>query len=329
VASKRPIFVLLVVAAMLTFLPFGLPRFYTYLTALIVTTGLFATSLNLALGFGGIFQFHHAVFYGTGAYAAAVMITKLGYPQWLAFALAPLVAAVLSFIIGLICIRLSKLYFGMLQISLGSLVWAIAYRWYSFTGGDDGIHGIPVPSIISSSRGAYYFTLIVAGLSMFFMYRLLHAPFGSTLQGIRDNAVRSEAVGVNVRRHQLITIIIAGFFAGVAGVLFVVVDNSVFPDMMFWTLSLEITIMALLGGWFTFLGPMLGAAIMVLLRTFVSGYTEYWTLVLGIVLILVILFLPEGVLGKVFEIWNRRVAVQEKKSGDIGSERLEQGIRRV
>jgi branched-chain amino acid transport system permease protein len=143
------------------------------------------------------------------------------------------------------------------------------------------------------------------------MYRILHSPFGSTLQGIRDNAVRSQAIGVNVRRHQLTALIMAGFFAGVAGVLFVVVDNSVFPDMLFWTLSLEITIMALLGGWFTFLGPMLGAAIIVSLRTFVSGYTDYWTLVLGIVLMSVILFLPEGVLGKVFEIWKRRASVED------------------
>jgi branched-chain amino acid transport system permease protein len=222
------------------------------------------------------------------------------------------VATALSFVIGIICVRLSKLYFGMLQISLGSLVWAIVYRWYSFTGGDDGIHGISVPSMIGSTKGAYYFTMMVAGLSMFLMYRILRSPFGSTLQGIRDNPVRSQAVGVDVRRHQLIAIMIAGFFGGVAGVLFVVVDNSVFPNMMFWTLSLEVTIMALLGGWFTFLGPMLGAAIIVSLRTFVSGYTEYWTLVLGIVLMLVILFLPEGVLGKVFEIWNKRTLAENR-----------------
>jgi branched-chain amino acid transport system permease protein len=247
-----------------------------------------------------------------GAYAAAVMIQKLGYNPWLAFMAGPLVAAVLSFFIGIICVRLSKLYYGMLQISLGSLVWAIVFRWYSFTGGDDGIHGISVPSIIASSKGAYYFTMVVAGLSLFLMYRILRSPFGSTLQGIRDNVVRSQAVGVNVRRHQLIAVIIAGFFAGIAGVLFVVVDNSVFPDMLFWTLSLEITIMALVGGWFTFFGPMLGAALIVLLRTFVSTYTEYWTLVLGIVLMLVILFLPEGILGKVFEIWKRRSLAEER-----------------
>jgi branched-chain amino acid transport system permease protein len=309
VGGKKLIIILLLLALVLAFLPFGLPRFYTYLTALIVTMGLLSTSLNFALGYGGIYQLHHGVFYGTGAYAAAVMITKLGYNPWLAFIVAPLVSAALSLVMGIICIRLSKLYFGMLQISLGSLVWAIVYRWYGFTGGDDGIHGIPVPPVIGSSMGAYYFTMIAAGFAMFFMYRILHSPFGSTLQGIRDNAVRSQAIGVNVRRHQLAALVMAGFFAGVAGVLFVVVDNSVFPDMLFWTLSLEITIMALLGGWFTFLGPMLGAAMIVLLRTFVSTYTEYWTFAMGILLMLVILFLPEGVLGKVFEIWNRRTSV--------------------
>jgi branched-chain amino acid transport system permease protein len=305
-ANYKSIILAIVIAALFAVAPFSLPRFYVYLIALIVTTGLLSTSLNFVLGFGGIYQFHHAVFYGVGAYGAAVMIMKLNYNPWFGFIVGPLAAAFLSLIIGLICIRLSKLYFGMLQISLGSLVWAIVYRWYSFTGGDDGIHGISVPGILESPIGSYYFTLIVAALSLFIMYRILKAPFGSILQGIRDNVVRSQAIGVNVRRHQLIAIVIAGFFAGVAGVLFVVVDNSVFPDMMFWTLSLEITIMALVGGWYTFLGPMLGAAIIVLLRTFVSTITEYWAFVLGIVLLLVILFLPEGVLGKVFELWHKR-----------------------
>ena len=133
-------------------LPFGLPRFYVYLIALIVTTGLLSTSLNFVLGFGGIYQFHHAVFYGVGAYGAAVMIMKLDYNPWIGFVVGPLVAAFLSLVIGLICIRLSKLYFGMLQISLGSLVWVIVYRWYSLTGGDDGIHGISVPAILESAN---------------------------------------------------------------------------------------------------------------------------------------------------------------------------------
>ncbi len=282
-------------------IPFVLPRFYVYLTSIILLTGLLATSLNIVLGFGGMFQFHHAVFYGTGAYATALMIMKSGLSPWLGFIVGPLVSALLSLIMGIICIRLSKLYFGMLQISLGSLVWIIVYRWYSFTGGDDGLHGIPVPDIISTPASAYYFTLIITIVSMFIMYKIIKSPFGSALQGIRDNPVRSEMIGINVKRHQLLGLVIAGFFAGIAGSLFIVVDNTAFPDMLFWTLSLEILIMCLLGGWFSFLGPMLGAAIIIILRTFISTFTSYWTFVLGIIMMFVIFFLPNGVLGYIEE----------------------------
>ena len=284
---------------LLLILPLVLTRFYIYLLALIFVSGLAAMSLNLVLGYGGIYQFHHAAFYGVGAYGAALTITKLGYSPWIGFLVGPLLAALLSLVMGVICVRLSKLYFGMLQISLGSLVWAIVYRWYSFTGGDDGIHGVSMPNLIASTTGSYYFTLLVTAACLVAMYTIVKSPFGSALQGIRDNPVRSEAVGVNVKLHQLVALVVAGFFAGVAGVLFVVVDNSVFPDMLFWTLSLEFLIMCLLGGWLTFLGPMLGAAVMVALRTFASTFTEYWTLIQGIILMLVIIFLPEGVLGYV------------------------------
>jgi branched-chain amino acid transport system permease protein len=286
---------------LLLLLPLFLPRFYVYVASVIIVSGLLATSLNFALGFGGLYQFHHGVFYGIGAYATAIVLTKTGLSPWIGFAVGPLAAAALSLVMGLICIRLSKLYFGMLQISLGSLVWATIYRWRGFTGGEDGIHGIPVPDLISSHTSAYYFALIVATISFLVIYRILKAPFGSVLQGIRDNPVRSSMIGVNVHRHQLIALIISGFFAGVAGVLFVVVDSSVFPDMLFWTLSMELCIMCLLGGWLTFLGPLVGAGAIVLIRTFVSTYTDYWSLVLGIILMLVIFFLPDGILGYVYK----------------------------
>ena len=294
---ERAIWLILALFVLLLILPLVLARFYVYLLALILVTGLLTTSLNMVLGYGGIYQFHHAVFYGVGAYGAAIMIAKLGYSPWIGFIVGPLLAALLSLVMGAICIRLSKLYFGMLQISLGSLVWAVVYRWYTFTGGDDGIHGVSLPALIATPKGSYYFTLLITSACLFVMYLIVKSPFGSTLQGIRDNPVRSEAVGVNVKLQQLVALVIAGFFAGVAGVLFVVVDNSAFPDMLFWTLSLEILIMCLLGGWFTFLGPMLGAAILVALRTFASTFTEYWTMIQGIILMLVIIFLPEGVLG--------------------------------
>ena len=277
--------------------PSFLPRFYVYFLAVIFVTALLAMSLNLCVGHGMLFQFHHGVFYGVGAYTAGLLLVKTSLPWWLAFIAGPLAAALAGLLIGMFCIRLSRLYFGMLQISLGSLIWAIAFRWYDLTGGDDGIHGISIPDFISSTTSSYFFVLIVVGICLVLLYLILKSPFGSTLQAIRDNPERCAAVGINVRRHQLMTIVIATFFGGVAGVLFVVIEGSIFPDLLFWTLSLEIFIMCLLGGWFTFAGPILGAAIIVSLRTFVGTYTEYWTLILGVILILLIFFIPEGIMG--------------------------------
>jgi branched-chain amino acid transport system permease protein len=296
----------IVIFLVLLILPSFIPRFYTYILALIFVTSLLAMSLNLVVGHGGLFQFHHGVFYGVGAYTVALMLKKTSLPMWTGFIAGPIVAAMIGLIIGWLCVRLSRLYFGMLQISLGSLIWVIVFRWYSFTGGDDGIFGIPMPSLLSSSKNSYYFILIILAICLILMYMILKSPFGSTLQAIRDNPQRCEAIGINVRRHQLIAIVIATFFAGIAGVLFVALERSVFTDLLFWTLSLEIFIMCLLGGWFTFAGPILGAAIMVALRTFVGIFTEYWTLVLGIMLILIIFFLPEGVMGYFEKIFKPR-----------------------
>jgi len=290
----------------LLLLPPFIPRFFVYILGLIYVTSLLAMSLNLLVGHGGMYQFHHAVFYGVGAYAVALILTKTSLPAWVAFIGGPILAALTGLIIGWFCVRLTRLYFGMLQISLCSLIWAIVYRWYKFTGGDDGIHGIPMPRFLSSLNSSYYFILIVLALSFFLLYLILKSPFGSTLQAIRDNPQRCEAVGINVRRHQLRAIVIGTFFAGIAGVLFVVLERSVFPDLLFWVLSLEIFIMCLLGGWFTFAGPMLGAAITVALRTFVGKYTEYWTLILGVLLILLIFFLPEGVMGYFLGVFKSR-----------------------
>lgn len=300
------LFVVLLIA------PFIIPKFYTYILAVIFVTALLAMSLNLVVGHGGLFQFHHAAFYGVGAYTAGLILAKTSLPWWIGFIAGPIAAALTGLLIGMLCVRLSRLYFGMLQISLGSLIWAIAFRWYSLTGGDDGVHGIPMPEFISSLKSSYYFVLILLTVCLILMYMILKSPFGTTLQAIRDNPERCAAVGINVRRHQLMGIVVATFFAGVAGVLFVAVEGSIFPDMLFWILSLEVFIMCLLGGWFTFGGPILGAAIIVSLRTFVGTYTEYWTLILGVVLILLIFFLPDGIMGynflEKFRSWSKRTS---------------------
>ena len=306
---KKTALALIALFVIMLILPNIIPRFYVYLIASILVMALLAMSLNLVVGFGGLFQFHHGVFFGVGAYAVALLLTKTTLPKWICFISAPFAAALAGLIIGLICIRLRQLYFAMLQISLGSLLWALAFRWYSFTGGDDGIHGIPMPAALSGVSNSYYFILIIFVLCIIALFFILKSPFGSTLQAARDNAERCEAIGVFVKRHQLFGIIIASFFAGVAGVLFVVLEGSVFPDLLFWVLSLEILIMCLLGGWFTFAGPMIGAALMLSLRTFIGIHTEYWTLILGIILALLIFFLPQGVWGYFQEKWKLRKEV--------------------
>jgi branched-chain amino acid transport system permease protein len=313
--KQKAFIAFVVIFIILVLIPAILPRFYIYILAVIFVTALLAMSLNMLVGHGGLFQFHHAVFYGVGAYTVALILTKTALPKGIAFVAGPIVSSLIGFLIGLFCVRLSKLYFGMLQISLGSLLWAIAFRWYSLTGGDDGIHGIPMPAFIASLNSSYYFILICLALCLVVLYLIYKSPFGTTLQAIRDNPDRCEAVGINVKRHQLFAIVIATFFAGVAGVLFVILERSVFPDLMFWVLSLEIFIMCLLGGWFTFAGPILGAAITVSLRTFAGTYTEYWTMILGIILILLIFFLPEGVMGFITD----KLTPKAKEAGERGS----------
>ncbi len=303
-----------IVLLILLILPPVLPRYYIYLLASIFVTALLATSLNFILGFGGLLQLHHGVFYGVGAYTISLILTKTAMPFWVAVFAAPVMAALFALVIGWFCVRLRGLYFAMLTLALGQLVWAVVFRWTGFTGGDDGLHGIPVPRAISSLTSVYYVTLVVFAACLVLMYIMLKSPFGLSLLATRDNPVRSESVGINLRRHRLAAFTIAGFFAGVAGVLFVLVEKSVSPSLLYWSESAEIMIMCLLGGLTTFFGPTLGAAIIVFLSMKVGTVTEYWLLVLGIILLVLVLVLPQGILGFLDE----RVKATRTAQGGLG-----------
>ncbi|HEY8910173.1 MAG TPA: branched-chain amino acid ABC transporter permease [Desulfosporosinus sp.] len=285
--------------------PTIISQYYVYLLATVFTTALLATSLNLVLGYGGLLHLHHGVFFGVGAYTVAIVMTKTSWPFAVAVVLAPLVAALIAFVIGWFCVRLRGLYFGMLTLALGQLVWAIVYRWNALTNGDNGIHAIPVPEFLTSVNSVYYTTLMVLIVSLVILYLITKSPFGLTLLATRDNPVRSESVGINVKRHRLTAFVIAGFFAGIAGVLFVLVERSVAPSLLFWNKSAEILIMCLMGGLTVFMGPALGAGILVLLSMIVGLYTEYWLLVLGLLLLILVLFLPQGILGYLMESYGK------------------------
>lgn len=297
------ILLLLVVPTMLT-------QYYVYLLATVFTTALLATSLNLVLGYGGLLHLHHSVFFGVGAYTVAIVMTKTSWPFAVAVLLAPLFSALIALVIGWFCVRLRGIYFGMLTLALGQLVWAIVYRWNALTNGDNGIHAIPVPEFLTSINSVYYTTLLVLVLALVILYVINKSPFGLTLLATRDNPVRSESVGINVKRHRLTAFVIAGFFAGIAGVLFVLVERSVAPSLLFWNKSAEILIMCLMGGLTVFMGPALGAGILVLLSMIVGLYTEYWLLVLGLLLLILVLFLPQGILGYLVEIYGKKRSVR-------------------
>jgi branched-chain amino acid transport system permease protein len=277
--------------------PFVLSPYANYLLTSIFITALFATSLNFVLGYGGLLQFHHAVPFGVGAYASAIILTKTQLPFLLAIVAGPVAAALIALFIGWFCVRLRGLYFGMLTLALGQLVWAIIYRWNALTGGDDGIHAVPIPEVLSSPTIMYYVAFLTFSICLLALFVLVKSPFGLILKASRDNSVRAEGIGVNVRVHQLIAFVIAGFFAGIAGVVFVLMERSVTPSMLYWNKSAEVLIMCLIGGFGTFLGPSLGAAILVILSMVIGVYTDYWLLVLGSILLASVLFLPQGILG--------------------------------
>jgi len=281
--------------AILLALPLALPHFYLLLSTEILIMGLFALAFNLLLGYAGMVSFGHAAFYGLGAYACGLLLKKAGAPFAVAFLAAPVVAAAGALIFGLLCIRLTRIYFSMLTLAFSQIVWATAHKWYSLTGGDNGLVAIPVPEALAGPRAFYLFTVACTALATWALWRLVNAPFGRTLLAIRENAERAEFVGVHVKHVQLAAFVISGGISGLAGGLFALFSRGAFPDYAFWTKSAEVLLMTLLGGPYVFLGPALGAGILIVLNSVVTSFTEYWPVVLGVILLLLIYVFPGGV----------------------------------
>ena len=285
----------------LALLPVLLSKFYLHLASTILIMALFAMSFNLILGSMGMTSFGHAAFFGMGAYTYALLSTKAGSPLLLNICLAPVAGALAALVVGYFCIRLHGILFAMLTLAFSQIFYTIAFQWYGFTGGDNGIVGLPVPGLFASDAAFYYFTAGVTALGVGLLWRLVHSPFGHTLWTIRENALRASFIGVEVDRHRLIAFTITGGYAGLAGVLFTLQDGQVFPNYFHWSLSTEVLIMVLLGGMFTFAGPALGAMLVTLLRYWISSFTLYWMIFLSLILLIIVLFLRDGILGSISE----------------------------
>ena len=291
-------------------MPYWLPRVggYVELGSQVVVLSLAAMSLNFLLGYTGVLSFGHAAYFGLGAYGAAMTIRYLVASTGLSIIVGTLVGTIAAAIIGPMIVRLRGVYFAMVTIAFGQVFYFIAFRWSSVTGGDDGLTGwtrLPLDlglvtvNIQNNPIAFFYLALAMFALAVGVMAWLLRSPFGRTLIAIRENERRARFLGIPVDQHIWISWIISCCFVSLAGALYALLNNFVDPRALYWTQSGDFVIMAVLGGMRSFWGPLIGAAIYVVLRDNLSSLTENWMSFIGLFFVLVVLFFPRGVLGMV------------------------------
>ena len=296
-------------------IPFWLPAIggYVELGSRVVVLGLAAMAVNFLLGYTGVLSFGHAAYFGLGAYGAGMTIRYLVPSTGLGVIVGMLVGTVAAAIIGPLIIRLRGVYFAMVTIAFGQVFYFIAFRWNSVTGGDDGLtrwsrlpldFGIFSIDILHNGRAFFYFILAVFAVCVAIMSWLLRSPFGRTLIAIRENERRARFLGIPVDQHIWISWVVSCAFASVAGALYALLNNFVDPRALYWSQSGDFVIMAVLGGMRSFWGPLIGAAIFVVLQDYLSSQTQNWMSFVGLFFVLVVLFFPRGVLGFI----RRRVA---------------------
>jgi branched-chain amino acid transport system permease protein len=292
-------------AALAAVLLLGLPPFLSSFTITLLTQalvwGMLAMSLDVLLGYTGLASLGHAAYLALGSYSVGILATRYGANFWVTLAVGVALAALGAAIFGLVALRATGVYFLMITLALGMVVWGLAHRWVSMTQGDNGIAGVPRPRGLPWSLGTalpfYYFVLAAFALVFLVLWMVVHSPFGKTLVGIRESESRMRTLGYHVWLHKYIGFVIAGTGGGVAGVFWAYYNGFVSPADAELATSVEILLMVALGGRGTLFGPVLGAFVIVLLKNVVSVYTHRWLLILGAVYIGTIVYAPEGIVG--------------------------------
>jgi branched-chain amino acid transport system permease protein len=280
-------------------LPFAGDEYALVLATDILIFALFAASLQFMMATGGLASFGHAAYFGLGAYGAALAV-KHGWPMEAALGVAPVAALAGALIFGWFCVRLSGVYLAMLTLAFAQIVWSIAFQWDSVTGGSNGVIGV-WPAGWLATRHAYYgFVLVVSGAALLAIAWIAQAPFGYALRASRDSPLRTEAIGIDVRRTQWKAFAIAGAFAGLAGGLFAFSKGSISPETLAIPRSVDALVMVLLGGLNALAGPLIGAAAFTWLSDTLARVTEYWHAVLGVAILVIVIAFPMGV-GGAFE----------------------------
>lgn len=314
-ASAAPIALLLIV------LPYLISPYQTLLLSEGLIMAIAALGFNLLLGYTGLLSFGHSAYFGVGAYAAAFVVKYLSMTSMEVFLLAGVVSsAVVSAVFGFICVRYTRIFFSILALALSQVLWSLALKLFWITNGTDGLR-VPTPALLGGvlrelagpaeakldflTYRYYYYMLVVFFICVGLMWVIVNSPFGKALQAIRDNETRAEFVGVQVRKYRWLAFLVSGIFTGLAGTLWVPLKGLTTPDVLYWTFSGEIVFLAVLGGFRTFSGPIVGALVFTYLKTFAVGYTVYWQLLLGVVLVALVLSMPAGIVGTANALWLR------------------------
>ncbi len=311
------------VAVLLLVVPYLVAPYQAILLAYGLDMAIAALGFNLLLGYTGLLSFGHSAYFGVGAYAVAFLVKYLHVASMEIFLLGGVIAtAIITALFGLVCVRCTRIFFSILTLALSQVIWSLAFKFYWVTGGTDGLR-VPTPMLLGGMVGHmagptegkveflsyryYYYVLVVFFICVAVMWVIVRSPFGKALQAIRDNETRAEFVGVQIRRYRWIAFLVSGVFTGVAGILWAPLNGLTTPDILYWPASGEIVFLTVLGGFRTFAGPIIGAVVFNYLKTYAIGYTVYWQLFLGVVLVVLVLSMPSGIVGTVNELKARLV----------------------
>jgi branched-chain amino acid transport system permease protein len=288
----------------------SLSDFYVNIATQVLIAAIFALSLNLLVGYGGLLSLGHAAYLGVAAYLTVWLTTRAELGHFAAVAAAIAITASVSALFGLVCLRATGLGFLMITLALGQILWGLAYRWVDLTGGDNGLSGLrrphPFGIDLASPRAFYLMTLAVFVCVFALIATLVRSTFGAGLQGVRDQPRRMQALGWNVWLVRFVTFVMAAFFAAVAGVLYAYYNQFVSPHVLALTNSAEVLLMVIAGGAGTLLGPFVGALVVVLLKNVVSAYVTRWLMLLGVVFVAIVAFMPEGLVPGIERLRRRR-----------------------
>jgi branched-chain amino acid transport system permease protein len=297
------------IGILLILLPRAIDPYQTILVTYGLVMAIAALGFNLLLGYTGLLSFGHSAYFGLGAYAVALMVKYLHVSSMELFIAGTIVATlVVTAIFGYACVRYTRIFFSILTLALSQVLWSLAFKFFNVTGGTDGLR-VPTPKLLGItsgenedkihflSHGYYYYVLAVFVVCVALMWVVVHSPFGKALQAIRDNEIRAQFVGLQIRRYRFVAFLVSGVFTGIAGALWVPLNGLTTPDILYWPFSGEIVFMTVLGGFRNFTGPIVGAVAFNYLKTYAVGFTVYWQALLGIVLVVLVLVLPTGIVG--------------------------------